>query len=345
MTGAARRRRERRLRAHLRYARMSVAMPLAECQHHNAQRPKTARAWEEEREVHYTSAFCTTVPPSELELFDLFDEPGGGGPTCRWSRRGHSRGFTGTPRCTPWTSCRTCRFSMCRCRRWRIRWWKCCRRSTWRLWLTLSRSSPCPRYLLTGSHSVLRYVVRRRQNADGVVLCRAPAAHCRVDQHSSSSSLSGRSSRFSPRIQQRTVEQIVQIPGPAGGGPHLPDLGASSSYAVSRGESGHGDLRTFAMDVRSACSAASSSARVHPHLSSWTLGLCGRGAGVPGLGVRVPRLPRRLMGDTMDPVSDGRSVLSRCLRLWPMHALPARRNLDLCELQVDGPPHDDGDEG
>ena len=34
--GAARRRRERRLRAYLRYARMSVAMALAECTHHSA---------------------------------------------------------------------------------------------------------------------------------------------------------------------------------------------------------------------------------------------------------------------------------------------------------------------
>ena len=40
---AARRRRERRLRAYLRYAWMSVAMALAECQHHSAQRQRTAR--------------------------------------------------------------------------------------------------------------------------------------------------------------------------------------------------------------------------------------------------------------------------------------------------------------
>ena len=43
--GAAKRRRERRLRAHLRYARMSVAMALAESNHHAAPREqKTARA-------------------------------------------------------------------------------------------------------------------------------------------------------------------------------------------------------------------------------------------------------------------------------------------------------------
>ena len=48
-TGAARRRRERRHRAHLRYARMSVAKSLAEATHHSApRRLKTARAVEEE---------------------------------------------------------------------------------------------------------------------------------------------------------------------------------------------------------------------------------------------------------------------------------------------------------
>ena len=61
------------MRAYLRYARMSVAMPLAETQHHSAQRQKKARAQEEEREVLYTAAFRTTVPPSDPELFCLFE--------------------------------------------------------------------------------------------------------------------------------------------------------------------------------------------------------------------------------------------------------------------------------
>ena len=42
--GAAWRRRQRRLRSMLRHERQTVAMALAECQHHNAQRQKTARA-------------------------------------------------------------------------------------------------------------------------------------------------------------------------------------------------------------------------------------------------------------------------------------------------------------
>ena len=56
---------------------MSVEMGFAECQHHSAQRPKKAKARQKEREVHYTAAFRTTVPPPEPELFDLFEERGG----------------------------------------------------------------------------------------------------------------------------------------------------------------------------------------------------------------------------------------------------------------------------
>ena len=48
-TGSARRRRQRRLRSMLRHERMSVAMALAECTHHSAQRQKMARAGGEAR--------------------------------------------------------------------------------------------------------------------------------------------------------------------------------------------------------------------------------------------------------------------------------------------------------
>ena len=50
-TGSARRRRQRRLRSHLRHERMSVAMALAEFTHHSAQCQKTARAGREARVV------------------------------------------------------------------------------------------------------------------------------------------------------------------------------------------------------------------------------------------------------------------------------------------------------
>ena len=52
--GAARRRKERRLRTYLRYARINVAMALAESNHHAVpRRQKMARAGEEDDEVHY----------------------------------------------------------------------------------------------------------------------------------------------------------------------------------------------------------------------------------------------------------------------------------------------------
>ena len=83
---------------------------------------------------------------------------------------------------------------------------------------------------------------------------------------------------FLPRQStlQRTVEQFADIPVPAGGGLHgiRLDPGGPSSSAVLRHERGHWDLRTFAHDVKSARSAGSSSARVHPHSSSWTLAAC-----------------------------------------------------------------------
>ena len=69
------------------------------------------------------------------------------------------------------------------------------------------------------------------------------------------------------------MEQLVDIPVPAGGGLQNFRSGQSSS-AVLRHERGHRDLRTFAHDVKSARSAGSSSARVHPHSSSWTLAAC-----------------------------------------------------------------------
>ena len=63
--GAARLRRERRRRAYLRYARMSVAMALAEATHRTAPRcQKTARARGEERDELYDAKGLMTPPPS-----------------------------------------------------------------------------------------------------------------------------------------------------------------------------------------------------------------------------------------------------------------------------------------
>ena len=81
---AARRGRERRLRAYLRYAWMSVAMALAD-----------GKAREEDRDVHYTAAFRTTDDPPEPELFDLFEEPGGARPVFLTEPPGESQGGAG----------------------------------------------------------------------------------------------------------------------------------------------------------------------------------------------------------------------------------------------------------
>ena len=76
--GAARRRRERRLRSMLRHERMTVAMALAEALHHTAPRgQKTARAGEEESELHYTDKDRETPPPQPV-LFSLYEEEPGG---------------------------------------------------------------------------------------------------------------------------------------------------------------------------------------------------------------------------------------------------------------------------
>ena len=76
---AAARRRQRRLRQFLRHERLTVAMLLAERDHHTAPRgQKQARSGEEVRVARHGQ-----VPeqPPQPELFDVFDEePGGGRP-------------------------------------------------------------------------------------------------------------------------------------------------------------------------------------------------------------------------------------------------------------------------
>ena len=82
-TGAARTR-QRRLRQWLRHERLSVAMALAEMQHHTApRRPKKATAGEGGSELNHTASIRET-PPLQPELFDLSsdEEPGGS-----WSDR------------------------------------------------------------------------------------------------------------------------------------------------------------------------------------------------------------------------------------------------------------------
>ena len=76
-TGAARRQRERRLRAYLRYARMSVAKAMAEATHHTAPRgQRTARAREEGRdEMNFAMGLTTPAPEAaSTQNFTLDDD-------------------------------------------------------------------------------------------------------------------------------------------------------------------------------------------------------------------------------------------------------------------------------
>ena len=77
--GAAKRRRERRLRQFLRHDRVTVAMHLAEMTHHAAPRGQTqARSGRWEYETHYTAKFQKTPPPkaAATEHYLLTDDEG-----------------------------------------------------------------------------------------------------------------------------------------------------------------------------------------------------------------------------------------------------------------------------
>ena len=70
---AAQRRRGRRLRAALRHERQSIAMALAESQHHTSRGQKKARAGEEGHRNEYEAPRRQKPPPPQA-FFRLFDE-------------------------------------------------------------------------------------------------------------------------------------------------------------------------------------------------------------------------------------------------------------------------------
>ena len=138
--GAARRRRERRLRAYLRYARMSVAMALAEATHHTAPRgQKTARARGEERDELYDAKGLMT-PPSSWPTPLVEVRPQG---------RVLRHAVEGLGEFAPW-----CKSSMLLCRRWWTTWQK-----PYGYWIDrlLSRLSKCPQSLALRVHRVLLF--------------------------------------------------------------------------------------------------------------------------------------------------------------------------------------------
>ena len=76
--GAARRRRERRLRSWLKHERMTVAMALAEASHNTAPRgQRTARTGRWGRAMNF-SATIRDPPTPQPELFSLYEEEPGG---------------------------------------------------------------------------------------------------------------------------------------------------------------------------------------------------------------------------------------------------------------------------
>ena len=84
---AAARRRQRRLHAYLRYARMRVAMALAESTHHTSRGQKNARAGECVRDLLHGEV--PGQPTPQPELFEpCEEEPGGSRPPCLGEPRG-----------------------------------------------------------------------------------------------------------------------------------------------------------------------------------------------------------------------------------------------------------------
>ena len=119
---AAARRRQRRVKQDLRHERLTVAMALAEYNHHSApRRPTISRARGEESEMNNATGQKTSLPRAANTQSTL-----------RWTTTGmclppgrhlslscgHSRGFCDTPWRTSWISRPSCRPSMILCRRW-----------------------------------------------------------------------------------------------------------------------------------------------------------------------------------------------------------------------------------
>ena len=165
--GAARRRRERRLRSWLQHERVTVAMALAEASHHTAprgQRTARARGWvRDEVHGHVPEARSPARGTSASTTMTACRSSGARGLTASLvsGRRSESRGECWSRSLTRHPSSR---FSSLLCRRRWTPWWKCGRSST-TCCLTSSRSSKCPRFFLRRSRSAPLSRSRRRQNS------------------------------------------------------------------------------------------------------------------------------------------------------------------------------------
>ena len=202
------RRRQRWLRQFLRHERLSVAMALAEFTHHTApRRPTMARARGEESEVNNATGQMTPLPRRQALCTEGWTTTGTCLPPGRHllMRCGHCRGYSGTPRRTPRTSCRSCRSSMCLCRSWGDRV------------VDLLREIDAPALVeqviavpkISMDRVPQRSVCRRSRRAEQLVEVPTIASYS--------------------HLQQRTAKQIVDIPVPRGHG----------------GRVGHGGLQGF----------------------------------------------------------------------------------------------------
>ena len=156
-SGAAQRRKLRRLRAALRHEQQSIAMALASALHHSAD--KTTRA-------QYNAP--RGQKNAGTECYELSDEDvvpaRGSRPPCLGEPRGHRSGISSVP----WSRLPFMplwyRFWMSLWRRWENSWWTCSS-SLMRSHLLPSRLSKCPRSSLSASRREPRFASRSWRNS------------------------------------------------------------------------------------------------------------------------------------------------------------------------------------
>ena len=146
----------------LRHERQTVAVALAECQHHRAQprggfeKKYTAILWKHPlpRSLARSTSTSTTKACQSSGARGLTVSPTSG-------RRSESRGAVW---CRTSTLCRSSHSSTSLSRSWWTRWWKCGRSPT-PLCLTSRRSSKCPRSFLMCFHGGLCFASRSWRNS------------------------------------------------------------------------------------------------------------------------------------------------------------------------------------
>ena len=164
--GAAKRRRDRRLRMHWRHEQLTLQMALAAALHHsgdvgtcNALRSqKTARA---EATNNALRSWKTSVA-GDTEFFSLYEEDLGGTRPDASLASGRRRGFCGALWSRSSTQCRWSRCSTTLSRRWWNSWWTC---SLLSISALPSRLSKCPRSCVHAALLAQSSMCRRWRNS------------------------------------------------------------------------------------------------------------------------------------------------------------------------------------